>query len=377
MEVQTEFEKWIKDSELSADTVKLLQDHGFISVKSCRKLNDVLIQKTFKTLPLAQILLLQDAVQELQVPANEPTSEETTRPTVAVSTDSIPAGGSGEQQTLPSMPSASEGLDMARICQLLNLDKTPDEPCTHTGKNKTFDPFQYSLSGDSVMPGNSKARDVREYIMFGKQYQYDQSPMSPTTIKIGDTELSLNDKKLALEKITPLQYMEGSLKILCEMIANDRVNTETILDHIGFLTKMACMGQTFSWPSLMKYDAEYRKTQAYQGFPWGADSPFLMQLLLKQHDRDTLVTHTAPSRRNTGFTNQQHSQHRYDPKSGRVICGKFNGRNGCTLPHCRYAHVCGSCYDPAHGEFSHRHAHQKQPQQNNTTPAAPSKNWRA
>ena len=170
--------------------------------------------------------------------------------------------------------------------------------------------------------------------------------------------------------------MEGSLKILCVMITKDRVTTETILDHIGFLTKMACMGQTLSWPSLMKYDAEYRKTQAYQGFPWGADSPFLMQLLLKQHDRDTLVTHTAPSHRNTGFTDQQHNQHRYDPKSGRVICGKFNGRNGCTLPHCQYAHVCGSCYDPAHGEFSHRLAHPKQPQQN-TIPEAQSKNWRA
>ena len=199
MEVQTEFEKWIKDSELSADTVKLLQDHGFISVKSCRKLNDVLIQKTFKTLPLAQILLLQDAVQELQVPA-KPTSEETTRPTVAVSTNSIPASGSGEQQTLPSMPSVSEGLDMARICQLLNIEKPPEEPSTHTGKNKTFDPFHYSLSGDSVMPGNSNARDVREYAIFGKQYQYDQSQMSPNTIKIGDTELSLKDKKLAMRK---------------------------------------------------------------------------------------------------------------------------------------------------------------------------------
>ena len=74
-----------------------------------------------------------------------------------------------------------------------------------------------------------------------------QTP-GPNTIKIGDTELSLKDKKLAMEKITPLQYMEGSLKILCEMITKDRVNTETILDHIGFLTKMACMGQTSPGP---------------------------------------------------------------------------------------------------------------------------------
>ena len=103
------------------------------------------------------------------------------------------------------------------------------------------------------------------------------------------------------------------------------------------------MGKTFSWPSLMKYDVEYRKTQA-------SHSHFLIQLL---------VGVTAPSRRNTGLTNQQHYQHRYDPKSGRVICIQFNGRNGRALPHCRYAHVCGSCYDPANGEFSHRNAAQK------------------
>ena len=112
--------------------------------------------------------------------------------------------------------------------------------------------------------------------------------------------------------------MEGSLKILCEMKTKDRVNTETILDHIGFLTKMACMGQTFSWPSLMKYDAEYRKTQAYQGFPWGADSPLLMQLLLKQHDHDTLVTHTAPSHRNDRCARPSRAQRlRSDPLSCR------------------------------------------------------------
>jgi hypothetical protein len=118
--------------------------------------------------------------------------------------------------------------------------------------------------------------------MFGKQHLSDQS-RSAQTITIGDAELSLNDKKLPLEKVTPPLYMEGSLKIICEMVTQNKIDTSEILEHVGYLAKIACMGQMFAWASVTKYDAEYRKSQASQGFQWGANSPFL-QLLLKHRD---------------------------------------------------------------------------------------------
>ncbi len=42
------FEQWVTKAELTTDTVKLLEDNGFCSLKSCKLLNQVIIQKNFQ-----------------------------------------------------------------------------------------------------------------------------------------------------------------------------------------------------------------------------------------------------------------------------------------------------------------------------------------
>ena len=276
----SDFEQWANASELSADTRQLLVGNGVSSLKACRNLNETIIQKHFsKALSLGQLLLLQAGVAQLQ-------TTDVARPRIADSTkgsnnnvDNVTAAGTGEADVSPTgvpQSSAAVDVDYSKVFELFNSAAQPATP--NVGKAETFDPL---LCLHSKLAAKS-SKDIRDYIMFGQQYK-------PTSgeghiIKIGDHELSLKDKKIAVDRITQLQYMEGALKILAEMITDDHASTPVVLQHVNYLTKIACMGQMFAWPSVLRYDAEYRKYQAHMGFAWASDSPFLMQLLLKRPD---------------------------------------------------------------------------------------------
>ena len=101
------------------------------------------------------------------------------------------------------------------------------------------------------------------------------------------------------------------------------------------------MGQRVQWKSVPKYDSEYRKTQAEAGFPYGADSSFMIQLFLRDRlPQDQNMTRPSAN------SNTQHPQTKFDPQSGKPICGQYNSNKGCQLQRCKFAHVCRSCYNP-------------------------------
>lgn len=137
------------------------------------------------------------------------------------------------------------------------------------------------------------------------------------------------------------------MRILREMIIQDKASTETVVQYVGYVTKLACMSQVFQWNLILKYDAEYRRQQAVLRFPWGADSPFLLQLFLGQ---DAKLPQQETDNRRTG------GRYKFDPNSGQTICDKFNGRNGCNFRNCRYKHVCKLCYSQSHGEAQHKNS---------------------
>ena len=155
-----------------------------------------------------------------------------------------------------------------------------------------------------------------------------------------EVALSLKESKVPLEKTQLTQFMEASLKILKAMITEDGLNTSSILDYINYLIKFATFAQSFKWDSLLRYDYEYRKSQADVGFVWGSDSPYLMQLHLMSvnvhRDRDFIANKKQKS--------QKTSKNKYDPSSGKPVCKKFNSPAGCDFKHCKFAHVCQSCY---------------------------------
>ena len=370
-----EFRAWITENELDEDTVKMLAELGFVSLKSCSKLNDSLVTKHFgKSLPPAQFLLLQDAVTDLKKdgPASRGQQQQAastagaiTEPATQIS--SIPGPSTGGQNDVttagvnnmaapmtatqnpePVITQAKTDLDFSKLCQLLDIGQqnaAANELTKNSSPGKlVFDPFAMH-SHSTTLKSKQTHRDIRDFVMFCQQYNNDKN----SNVRIGDFELSLCEKKVPLEKITPLQWMEGSLKILKEMVVQDNANLQTVMEYVSYLTKVACMGQSFTWGTVIKYDAEYRKTQSMMGFPWGADSPFLMQLLL----RPTTNFGDKPRTSNANATVRQR-QIKHDPASGRPVCEKFNSRAGCSFRSCRYAHVCMVCYASSHGETTHK-----------------------
>ena len=166
------------------------------------------------------------------------------------------------------------------------------------------------------------------------------------SIKVGDVEPNLMESKPKLDSVTPLQYMEASLRILCEMALKDGASLPHILQYVGYLVQIANMGQHFQWKSVIKYDSEYRKAQAEVGFPFAADSSFMMQLFL----RDRPAAEAKPSHQPN---NTPHPQTKFDPRSCKPICGRFNTPIGCKLPRCKFAHVCHIRYS-THNITSHK-----------------------
>ncbi len=136
------------------------------------------------------------------------------------------------------------------------------------------------------------------------------------------------------------------MRIMCEIAIKDGDNLEKILQYAGYLIKIANMGQRFAWSSVLKYDLEYRTSQANSDFLWGADSSYLMQVFLREdHNRQNSNQHRNES---------SYPQTKYDPSSGKPVCNRFNSPNGCRMRNCRFMHVCKLCFSKDHSGLLHR-----------------------
>ena len=135
------------------------------------------------------------------------------------------------------------------------------------------------------------------------------------------------------------------------MAIKDLLNLPELLNYVGYLIKIANIGQRFQWKSVLKYDEEYRKAQAESGFRFGADNSYMMQLFLR--DGPALGKPLVSS---GGKPFSSHPHTRYDPGSGKPICGRFNTPQGCSMHSCKFAHVCRTCYKP-HSDATHKSQH--------------------
>lgn len=103
----------------------------------------------------------------------------------------------------------------------------------------------------------------------------------------------------------------------------------------------------------MKYDHEYRLSQAEQGFRWGADNSYLMQVILKP-DMQKMNKNTAYSSKSRTNSRNPRGRDVFDPRTGRPICRNWNKEQGCSLPVCNFSHVCIVCFKSSHNGVNHR-----------------------
>lgn len=313
-----DFQSWCDTYELSQSTVDALKEAGFLSLKSCALLNQKTMDAQFKkSLNCAQFLLLQSAVESL----SQGTTSGVSQDAPAITKKKVTSDHSDLEGALHN-----KGLDAETLLNILRSEQNPptraEGPQSDPGKAQTFDPF--SLDFPSL---SHKLYDIRDYVTIMPS---EKDKMTPSTLKFGDFELTLPETKPKLDSITPLQYFEASLRILREMVLKEGVSLTVAMQYVGYLIKTANMGQRFQWKSVLKYDAEYRKTQAEAGFPFGADSSYMMQLFLREQ---------PVWAKDAG----KYSKSKTDPETGKPVCGQFNTSAGCKMTSCKYVHKCRIC----------------------------------
>ena len=350
------FVRWCDEFELHPSTIMELAKEGFTTMLSVQTLTSEIIEEHFKMLNLGQRLLLKRATISLQ--SVQPTSQEQTtrsdrrreRPITGSSQLQENGGARAIQNRLDSNGHLSVD-DLMRLWGNGNTatTSTANETTGNDGKVLTFDPFLFLGTSEGK---KATYRCVTDYVSLPLKDQRFRDGDSALELSVTNGKLSVSDRKLPLDKVNNPQYFEASLKILREMVRVDKVNASFIMDYIGYLIKISTMAQVFQWQSVLVYDREYRKAQADQGFNWDADNSYLMQLLLKaEGDKSQGTSYQGPAR--VMGRNPQLRKYKTDPNSGRQICERFNGRFGCKLQHCRYSHVCLTCFSN-HSDMIHR-----------------------
>lgn len=344
-------EDWAKEYEIEPGTIAALVEKGFKSRRSIAKISPDLIKKEFRSLMVAQQLLLAEAVEALQSNPQPQVNGQAQGqgagqldPGATSSTSQPPTTQTGDRD---------EPMNANVVWNLLKQTDIDDGHSRNAGKPLIFDPFVHDPSSAVK---TSQYRDIRDFMTIVTKP--DEGNKSTDVLSIGTFEFVLNDKRPAYSSVNVSQYMEASMRILREMAVKDNINKTEILDYVNYIVKIATLSQSFSWDSVLKYDLEYRKAQSELGFRWSADNSYLMQLLLKPNNplsgrNSGSGTHSQKKVNNGG----QAKQETFDPKSGRPICRIWNQGHGCTMRFCKYAHVCILCYNPSHPRTQHDISH--------------------
>lgn len=384
MDTNFDIKDWSERHELEAETLQTLAEKGFKSKKTFAKLTPEVIKKEFKGLQLGQVYLLQDAIMELQPesPSGEvdiagcqgekkttkqdDAEDNTQQPVPSTSGASQAAtssvGAAIPAQTLQNIQTKMDQgtlLSTADILQLMAPNRPKQTEATvQQGKQEAasmvFDPFQFSMPDGKIPTKGSKVagsfRDIRDFIALAAPSKINDNDSG--VLSVGDIQMTLKTSKPPLEKIRFSQYMEGSSLILRAMILEDNIDMPQVLQYLSYQTKIATFAQVYQWYSVLQYDFHYRKSQAELGFPWGADNAYLMQMFLKVHPGDN-SGNTKPGQKAGQGAGRPRQGSRYDPQTGKQVCGKWNSQAGCDFPRCNYAHVCLTCFKSDHPKHMH------------------------
>ena len=362
---------WAAEFELCPDTLTCLAQKGFSSKGTFKKLTSELIRAEFKKLPLGQLMMLEEACESLRdstsalqghaAPENTPAGDNTGEEGGSLTSGSdrgrsriVGQGGPSASVDTHDATANAQGLTAQDIANFIEQGNSVLSGNVQHGKPFIFDPLQFG-----VKCKKASFKDIRDFISLVPKNS--ETTSEAECIQIGSREFMLKDSKIPLELIDVSQYMEGSLRILRDFALQDNYCKEQMIEYINYVIKVATLAQCFEWKSVLKYDQAYRRAQAETGFTWGADNSYFMQLYLKPESCKTLppAPYTQRQNRRPNGTGppplrQSRTKNKYDPGSGKPICIKWNGANGCNFPDCKYAHICMECYTTAHTQVVHR-----------------------
>ena len=136
-------------------------------------------------------------------------------------------------------------------------------------------------------------------------------------------------------------WMAANGRIMAHLLSTGDLDASTTLDYISYTIKIGELACRYTWASVLVYDDEYRTLQAAGGFRWGADTPHLSTVLLREK--------TTTLQRHHQLQQQQQQQQqgglrrRPTTAAGKEYCLQFN-RGNCTYGNrCNFIHSCLTC----------------------------------
>ena len=113
-------------------------------------------------------------------------------------------------------------MDIAALMKIISPES--QSASSSTGKNLSFDPFDFDMN--NLEASHVNPNDIKDYVTLLQTGE-------KQSVSLGGVELTIPESNPKLEAISPLQYMEASLKIMREIALKDGADLETVLQYAG------------------------------------------------------------------------------------------------------------------------------------------------
>jgi hypothetical protein len=305
-------ERWATAAGLTNDTIRILMETGFDSIRSAKLIRDddiVLMQLT-----LGQARLLEQAVQELQ--------------RTEASNTAAPISSAASSHQVTHFGNLS---DLLAGCESgpTNMSASAHPPSAVAPDQDPRLYLRSEVQGEGLricdfIPMQSRDEVVEEEIVHGD---------GGTTIIVRK-----QGKRRTSQDITPAHWITANARIMHELMNSGKLKGEAISDYLGYTAKIGQYATLYTWQSVMDYDKAYRQSQASLCFRWGSDSQHLANLYLKRRQETSApkVDVTRPRYTPSQKVNQTAGPFTQD---GQEICRLFNDGE-CRSARCKRAHVC-------------------------------------
>ena len=332
------FKMWCADHSLKDETVAVLLEQGFDSVKTLTVIEnqDVL---DLNIPHKAQLRLLQAAIKEaknfgqVEQPPQTVTAQTVTNPPASAP---LAMGGTGLGLTIDSL--------------LGQLPQNSNSTEQSGGQFRPeYDPTFHLIAGKSS--GNTKALEVLDFVGLSVKCDLEEEQVVSEIGENNSLILKTSQKKPKYENLTIWQWSLGAIRIQDELVRIGKLTTETHKrQYWGYMCKILELNTRFEWQSILEYDREYRRNQARFNFPWGTEIPHLSSVQLKDKK---LGNFNGPKKTKFAYSNNQSNGNNAKKQTQPYSCRDFN-RDKCSRASCKFKHVCSvqDCGKP-HPAFKH------------------------
>ena len=183
---------------------------------------------------------------------------------------------------------------------------------------------------DYVPPDAARASAVEKEIILGP-----------------NTKLVIGPKKIELDAVSPAQWMSASACIMAELLQepSQQDKVQLAMDYAAYTSRVGILAANFTWRTVIRWDAEYRRKQHVHQFRWGSDSAY--------PDPVRLIHREPPKPKRNPQSKVATKPSTKRQPSRKPACTYWNKEVPCQSSSCRFRHECSWCGSGAHPQIRH------------------------